>query len=358
MKIQRTCKVSLKFITKEKQRKIKLLIKEYRRVVNLYIKSLWENKGSLNKETLNRILNTNLSQRYKSQALRQALQVVVLTRKSLKSKKKFGTCPHFSGFPVLDSKFITIELGKKSFDLAIKLSTLNKGNRITLLTKKTKPLNKWLNYPNAKLIQGCQLRDNEIILFIEFDIQEKQIGETLGIDLGINKLITTSNGELLGTKFKIIRDKLNRKIQGSKSFRKTQKERTNYINQQLNLLPWNKLQTLIIEDLKNLKLGKKKNRGKLFRKALSPWTYSQIISRIESKAQENRVCLVRVNPRNTSRRCPECGFIDKENRKNEKFVCLQCSHREDADIVGAKNILFAGSRRECRVSDANKDIFI
>ena len=358
MKTQRTCKVSLKFLTKEKQRKIKLLIKEYRRVVNLYIKSLWEDKGSLNKATLDRVQGTSLSQRYKSQALRQALQVVVLTRKSLKAKKKFGTCPHFSGFPILDSKFITIEDGQQSFDLAIKLSTLNKGKRITLLTKKTKPLNKLLNYPNAKLIQGCQLRENEIILFVEFDVQEKRIGDTLGIDLGINKLIATSNGELLGTKFKTIRDKLNRKSKGSKSFKKTQEERTNYINQQLNLLPWNKLQKLIIEDLKNLKLGKKKNRGKTFRKALSPWTYSQIISRIKSKAQENRVCLVLVNPQNTSRRCPECGFIDKENRKNEVFVCLQCSHREDADIVGARNILFAGSCRDRRVPDADKDIFI
>jgi len=334
MKIQRTCKVSLKFITQEKRKQINNLIKEYRRVVNLYIKSLWESRGSLNKLTLDRVNNTTLSQRYKSQALRQALQVVVLTRKSLKVNKKFGNCPHFSGAPRLDSKFITIENGEKSFDLAIKLSTLRKGKRIILLTKKTKTLNKWISYPNSKLIQGCELYKDKLILFVEVEVEEKQEGESLGIDLGINKLITTSNKEFLGTQFKKVRDKLLRKVKGSKSFKKSQLERENYINQQLNLLPWSNIKTLVIEDLKNLKFGKKKNRGKYFRKILSPWIYSFCISRIESKSQENRVCLVKVNPQNTSRKCPICGYIDKKNRKNEMFLCLQCLHQEDANIVG------------------------
>lgn len=210
MKIQRACKVSLKFLTKGKQKQINNLIKEYRRVVNLYIKSLWETRGSLNKATLDRVQNTTLSQRYKSQALRQALQVVVLTRKSLKSNKKFGSCPHFSGNPKLDAKFITIEDGEKSFDLAIKLSTLTKGKRITLLTKKTKPLNKWLSFPSSKLIQGCELTKDKIILFVELEAQEKQ-GKSLGVDLGINKLLTTSDKQFLGTRFKDIRDKLLKK---------------------------------------------------------------------------------------------------------------------------------------------------
>ncbi len=121
---------------------------------------------------------------------------------------------------------------------------------------------------------------------------------------------------------------------------------------------WKNLKTLFIEDLKNLKLGKNKNRGKSFRKALSPWTYAQVISRMEAKEQENRVCLVKVNPQNTSRRCPVCGYIDKENRHNEIFKCLKCEYQEDADIVGAKNILLAGSRWDRRVPNATKDIFI
>jgi putative transposase len=43
-----------------------------------------------------------------------------------------------------------------------------------------------------------------------------------------------------------------------------------------------------------------------------------------------------VDPRNTSRTCPKCWLIAKENRKNERFRCFTCGH------VGALNIGVAG----------------
>ncbi|MEU2261440.1 transposase [Streptomyces sp. NPDC019645] len=55
-----------------------------------------------------------------------------------------------------------------------------------------------------------------------------------------------------------------------------------------------------------------------------------------------------VDPRNTSRRCPECGHTAKENRPaQEKFHCVACGHNAHADTVGAVNVLRAGLvRRE------------
>ncbi|MCF1512550.1 RNA-guided endonuclease InsQ/TnpB family protein [Streptomyces glomeratus] len=55
-----------------------------------------------------------------------------------------------------------------------------------------------------------------------------------------------------------------------------------------------------------------------------------------------------VDPRNTSRRCPKCGHIAKENRPaQEKFHCVACGHNAHADTVGAVNVLRAGLvRRE------------
>ncbi|GAA3075673.1 hypothetical protein GCM10010448_67450 [Streptomyces glomeratus] len=55
-----------------------------------------------------------------------------------------------------------------------------------------------------------------------------------------------------------------------------------------------------------------------------------------------------VDPRNTSRRCPKCGHIAKENRTaQEKFHCIACGHNAHADTVGAVNVLRAGLvRRE------------
>ncbi|MGK7917957.1 MAG: RNA-guided endonuclease InsQ/TnpB family protein [Prochloraceae cyanobacterium] len=53
--------------------------------------------------------------------------------------------------------------------------------------------------------------------------------------------------------------------------------------------------------------------------------------------------LVLINPKNTSRKCPECGHTDKDNRKTQaKFRCQECGYSENADFVAAKNILAAG----------------
>ena len=53
--------------------------------------------------------------------------------------------------------------------------------------------------------------------------------------------------------------------------------------------------------------------------------------------------LVLVAPKNTSRCCPECGHTSKDNRTTqERFLCVECGYRENADFVGALNVLRAG----------------
>ena len=50
-----------------------------------------------------------------------------------------------------------------------------------------------------------------------------------------------------------------------------------------------------------------------------------------------------VNPRNTSRTCPCCKHISAGNRLTQaKFECVECGYAENADLVGAINILAAG----------------
>ena len=53
-----------------------------------------------------------------------------------------------------------------------------------------------------------------------------------------------------------------------------------------------------------------------------------------------------VPPQNTSRTCPCCGHIAKENRLSQvRFKCVECGFEENADRVGAINVLRAGHAR-------------
>jgi IS605 OrfB family transposase len=338
--MRRAVKVTLKLATESKRQTIAALLEAYRAAVNFYIRSLWKNPGKLDKATLARLKQTRLSERYKSQALKQAIEIVVATKKSAKRLGVPATCPIFTGAAVLDSKLVIIEDGRCSFDLATKLSVLKKGERLTIPTRRTAVMNKWLAYAGAKLIQGCALSENGIILWVEVpEAEVKNEGDVVAVDIGVNKLLSDSNGNHYGEEFKTIRDKVKRRKPGSKGRAKAQKQRNNLINRVVNQLPWHEIDTIGVEALHDMKRGKKQGRGKTFRKAMAPWTYRQVLNRIEEKAQENRVRLVCVDPANTSRTCPDCGAAHKENRKGEKFRCLACGRAGDADTIGATNIL-------------------
>ena len=53
-----------------------------------------------------------------------------------------------------------------------------------------------------------------------------------------------------------------------------------------------------------------------------------------------------VPPHNTSITCPKCNFKDKENRLSQsRFECKSCGYINNADVVGAINVLRVGHTR-------------
>jgi len=62
--------------------------------------------------------------------------------------------------------------------------------------------------------------------------------------------------------------------------------------------------------------------------------------------------LAAVPARNTSRTCSACGHIAAENRQTQaRFACVECGFEDNADLVGAINVLRAGyARLACAVS--------
>ncbi|MDQ0847956.1 transposase [Streptomyces sp. V1I6] len=64
---------------------------------------------------------------------------------------------------------------------------------------------------------------------------------------------------------------------------------------------------------------------------------------LNAKAESAGREVVAVDPRNTSRTCPECGHVSAGNRPTQKkFHCTACDHQAHADTVGALNVLRAG----------------
>ena len=144
--MRRACLVTLKFVTAKKRYELRLLVEAYLGSVNRFIKVLWQiptEEFGLDAKTLAMIPAGRLSERYKSQCLKQAIEIVVSTRRAVETTGQKARCPKFRGDLVLDAKFVIVENKETCpgdpFDLVIRLSTLKQGRRTTILSNRTKP---------------------------------------------------------------------------------------------------------------------------------------------------------------------------------------------------------------------------
>ena len=339
----RSIKVSLGAATQRKTASMASLLRESRAVANFYIDSLWIERGALDAATLNRLASSSLGYRQKSDALAMALETVIATKKAAKTTGRPCSKPHLTGAFRVSSLCAKIETFRgEGFDFAIKLSSLVPRKPIIIPIKGHARLSYWLAKPGAKIKNGCVLHEKYIALYVDVpDEPEKVVGSNLGVDTGYRKLLATSDGDFHGTRMKAVCARVRRTKPGSKWKVRAQAARKQYINEAVKGLPWVDLRMIAVEDLTGLKLRtqQKDKSSKKSRKTMAPWTYRQVLTRIEQLAQEHRVRLVYVDPRNTSRRCPACGWVAKENRVAENFRCVRCNHSADADYVGAVNIL-------------------
>jgi len=317
--------------------------REYLVAINFYCASLWQTRGKLDAATLSRYTGGSLGYRQRSDCLKMAVETVIATKLAAKAQKHRCSTSVVTGGVRISELCAKVESFKgNGFDYCLKLSSLSKGNPIVIPLKNHRVLQKWLAFPGAVIKHGCVLGPDYVQLCINIpDCPKKISGDELGLDAGYRRLATTSDGEVYGTDLKKICASVARKRPGSKGKLRAQKTRTAYINRSLKQIPWNDVRMLAVEDLTGLKLRtqRKEKSSKKTRKTMAPWTYRQAITRIEQLAQEHRVRLVYVDPRNTSRRCPCCGMVAKENRVAEDFRCVRCNYSADADTVGAVNIL-------------------
>ncbi|MFF0690729.1 RNA-guided endonuclease InsQ/TnpB family protein [Streptomyces albogriseolus] len=76
--------------------------------------------------------------------------------------------------------------------------------------------------------------------------------------------------------------------------------------------------------------------------------WAQFLGILANKAESAGRLVIPVDARNTSRTCPECGHVAKENRVTQaKFECTVCGFAANADHVGATNVLLRAGLVHC-----------
>jgi len=235
-------------------------------------------------------------------------------------------------------EFIRIHLPyfkkKKSKDFSITLNLPVKYHKQSL---------KYSDWKRSKTICLSKVNSNFYLTFFyeKTEPNKKQEGSELGIDIGYKKLLSTSDNKFYGTEIESLCTKISKKLRGSKNYSQSLTHRTNYINKVCNSLDLTKVNYLVLEDLKNLK--HKSKFSKKFNNKLQYWTYSKVLKKFESLCSEQGIYLEKVSPAYTSQTCSECGFIDKESRNKESFICTSCGTVLDADFNASINILHRGT---------------
>lgn len=89
---------------------------------------------------------------------------------------------------------------------------------------------------------------------------------------------------------------------------------------------------------RNVKAKSSMNRG------ISDSTWGRLATRTRDKATRalldgRNVDVIEVPAAYTSQRCAECGHTCRENRRADKFACVNCGHIDHADRNAARNIV-------------------
>jgi len=229
----------------------------------------------------------------------------------------------------------------------------------------------YITYRNSRRISGIpknitiskNLNSWDISIQTEEEIQDKihkKLNNEIGLDLGINNLITTSEGSYVNpiksyitneSKISKLNQILAKKKIGNRRFhiinklKKLYKRigdiRKNYI-QNITTNLTNNHGTIVVEDL-NISKMLSKCSAELNKRILDSSLY-EIKRQIRYKLFWAGGQIIEINPAYTSQTCNVCGIIDKRSRiTRDKFKCIACGNENCADINAAKNILKLGT---------------
>ncbi|MEO8838169.1 MAG: transposase [Herbaspirillum sp.] len=243
----------------------------------------------------------------------------------------------------------------------------------------------WLRYRNSRDVLG-EVRNVTVSQsggkwFVSIQTQRDielplpQSTTAIGIDVGIARFATMSDTSFLVplNSFKKHQQRvakyqrrMSRKVKFSNNWKKAkakvQKIHTRIANARRDFL--HKATTTISQNhalvcIENLQVrnmsksskGTSEQPGKMVKqksglnRAILDQGWGEFRRQLDYKMVWNGGMLLAVPPHNTSRTCPCCGHISKDNRLTQaKFLCVDCGYENNADVVGAINVLERGYR--------------
>ena len=214
-----------------------------------------------------------------------------------------------------------------------------------------------------ELVQGKRgeahlcLVKGRFYLFVACDVETPKpidVDGALGVDLGIVSLAVDSDGESYSgaaveenrRKFAHRRCNLQRngtqaakrklrRISGAQA--RFQKDTNHCISKRIVRKAQDTSRAIALEDLGGIRDRVTVRRRQRARHA--NWSFFDMRAKMEYKALSAGVPIILVDPRNTSRTCPACGYIDKANRLSQsQFLCRSCGFAAPADHTAAVNI--------------------
>jgi len=278
-------------------------------------------------------------------AVRAVAKVADAYKLDRKTRRAFRT----SGSVAYDDRILSWRLA----DSTVSIWTVDSRQRVPfvcgerqrqLLTNRQGESNLILVGGTFYLAATCNAEEPDLI-----DVQG-----VLGVDLGVVNIAVDSDGDVHSAshinnvrfRHRRLRAKLQRK--GSRRAKRKLKQLsgkeqrfakdTNHrISKQLVAKAKDTRRAIALENLGGIRKRVTVRRHQ--RATLHSWAFFQLRTFVEYKARLAGVPVVPVDPRNTSRTCPECGHIDKANRKSQsRFSCVVCGHSGQADHIAAVNI--------------------
>jgi len=192
-------------------------------------------------------------------------------------------------------------------------------------------------------------------------------GKMLAIDMGENNLAATSTGKLCGGgALKGKRDKFlahRRRLQsnGSQSAKQRlrqisgrERRHVKHVNHCVAKTlvleaKRNESSKIVLEDLKNIRKRIKGN--KRLRCRLHRWSFDELRSFIEYKAQTNGIEICYVHPAYTSQTCSICLSLGQ--RSKHRFFCFNCGSLQHSDLNASRNLLRLGRSADQSTGDVN-----